>query len=198
MAYPEYPIIARWLFSCSQPLSDFSSVIAWWTLLYSTFNIFTDKSWWKMEFQYSSASPIQSTPFHLTTSKYQFNLNQAESSSASANSLNDGLQTCLITASRWPSEYTWFWPPHVFSDLINHGFYNFPLNGLWSRLLMAFKWISESTPSRLPRSSQTLCSLSFIVHLRVYSMLGSKCISKVAGSQPPSISLSPLNHSVVK
>ena len=132
------------------------------------------------------APTSRSTASRSTTSKYSSNLDRSWPPSASANSLDHGLQVHLwVTRSQ---------PPSASPNLLDHGLQVH----LWVHSILTSKCIAKLDWSR-PLSSH---DHGLQVHLRTRSITAcncisefnlisaSKCIPKLAESQPPSASLS--------
>jgi len=117
---------------------------------------------------------LQSWP--IMASKYPSDLDRSRPPSASQSSLDLGLQIHLetrsITASKCISELTGSRPPSAFPNSHNHG-------------LQVHHWVH---PISVTVKSPIWLDHGLRVPLWVYSILASKCISKLAWSRSPSAS----------
>jgi len=154
-------------------------------------------NWW-IESQHRAHIPS-------TTSKYSSNLARSQPPSASAHSLDHGLQLDLsirlLPASRCISKlarsrprsiskYAWLPPSYASPHSLDHGLQVY----LWIRSITACKPISKLAQLWTPSASSNSLDYGIQVYLEIRLITASKYILKLARSQPQSVSLSSLDR----
>ena len=168
-------------------------------------------NWW-MESQHPAHHPATGSKCssNLTRSrppKCITKLTWSRPPSVSPNSLNYCLQVRTIMASKCISKLAWSQPPCVFqtrSITVSKFAQSWPprasLNslhyGLQVRTIMASKHSYKLDQSWSWRASLHSLYQGLHMSVRIWSITASKCISKLAQSQPRSVSLSVLDHHV--
>jgi len=96
------------------------------------------------------------------------------------------LQTCSITDSQCISQLTQSRPPSASRNLLNHG--------LQVRTILASKRISKRSRTRSLSESLSSFDYGLNVYLQICLITTTKCICKLAWSQPQWVSLSSLDR----
>jgi hypothetical protein len=133
-----------------------------------------------------------------TTSQYSSKLALSQAASPSPNSLDYGLQTRSITASKCISKLTQLWHPSSHNHCLHvhlHTLDYWLQVLLLTRSIMACKCISKLGWSQLSSVSPNRPNYSLQVHLQTCSITASNWIAKLTPSRPPSASPNSLDHS---